>query len=233
MNNMLNAMYANRSMNNEDAINISSDESDDEPSEQSRSQNHGKAVDNQPVPLPSYQTFTEEFSIQAIGNNALRFSKELTVSKRSVGDLNEQTIVVDGQELVTAPPSRGSPRGGAPLPSKKRKYEANRADHDHDGATNGRSGPSSANKAARHYKREYPVQRTPITFQNVGGIDKILRDLCELLLHIKHPSVSSHFGLPPPHGLLLCGPPGSGKTLLAQAIAGVRHLFWQPRTESQ
>lgn len=59
-----------------------------------------------------------------------------------------------------------------------------------------------------------------ITFDDVGGMDKILKDLCELLLHVKHPEVYRHIGLPPPRGFLLHGPPGSGKTLLAHAIAG-------------
>lgn len=209
---------------NEDAINISSDESDGEPSDHGRNQNHGKVVNSNPTPIPSYHTFTEEFSIQAsIGNNAIRFSKELTVSKRAISDLNEPSGSQDGHELSAAPPLRGSSRGGASVPSKKRRFDINHHDYDPDAlAHNGRSASLSSAKSTKHYKREYVVQRTPITFKNVGGIDKILRDLCELLLHIKHPSVSTHFGLPPPHGLLLCGPPGSGKTLLAQAIAGVR-----------
>lgn len=70
-------------------------------------------------------------------------------------------------------------------------------------------------------KREYPVAASAFTFRDIGGADKILKELCELLLHIKHPEVYQHIGLPPPRGFLLHGPPGSGKTLLAQAIAGV------------
>lgn len=206
-------------MNNDDAINISSDESDGETVDQSRHQNHGKDDDNNPVLIPSYHTFTKEFSIQAsIGNNPVRISKELTISKRVLDDLGEPSISIDGHELASSRELHSRAIG----PSKKRKYD--RQDTDNDGVTqNGRTGASygSSPKSAKQFKREYVVQRSPITFKNVGGIDKILRDLCELLLHIKHPSVSSHFGLPPPHGLLLCGPPGSGKTLLAQAIAGV------------
>lgn len=79
-----------------------------------------------------------------------------------------------------------------------------------------------SSRPTKKFKKEFSPQTSPISFENVGGIDKILKDLCELLLHIKHPDIYKHIGLPPPRGFLLHGPPGSGKTLLAQAIAGVR-----------
>lgn len=85
------------------------------------------------------------------------------------------------------------------------------------------STPSS--RPAKKFKKEFSPQSASVSFENVGGIDKILKELCELLLHIKHPDVYKHIGLPPPRGFLLHGPPGSGKTLLAQAIAGVRGIF--------
>lgn len=73
---------------------------------------------------------------------------------------------------------------------------------------------------SKRFKKEVCARFVDINFDDVGGMDKILRDLCELLLHVKHPEVYRHIGLPPPRGFLLHGPPGSGKTLLAQAIAG-------------
>lgn len=74
----------------------------------------------------------------------------------------------------------------------------------------------------KKYKKEIWAKSVNVNFDNVGGMDKILKELCELLLHVKHPEIYRHIGLPPPRGFLLHGPPGCGKTLLANAIAGVR-----------
>lgn len=84
------------------------------------------------------------------------------------------------------------------------------------------------NEMSKKFKREVVVTNSPITFEDLGGMDKTLMELCELLLHIKHPEVYKHIGLPPPRGFLLHGPPGSGKTLLAQAIAGVSCITHGP-----
>lgn len=72
----------------------------------------------------------------------------------------------------------------------------------------------------KKFKKEVFAKFPTTTFEDVGGMDKTLKELCELILHIKHPEMYKHIGLPPPRGFLLHGPPGSGKTLLAHSIAG-------------
>ncbi|XP_078398936.1 nuclear valosin-containing protein-like isoform X2 [Cetorhinus maximus] len=48
--------------------------------------------------------------------------------------------------------------------------------------------------------------------------------VCQLLIHMRHPEVYQQLGVVPPRGFLLHGPPGCGKTLLAQAIVGELEL---------
>lgn len=48
--------------------------------------------------------------------------------------------------------------------------------------------------------------------------------MCKLLVHLRHPEIFEQIGVSPPRGFLLHGPPGCGKSLLANAIAGVSKL---------
>ncbi|NXM70239.1 NVL protein, partial [Serilophus lunatus] len=68
------------------------------------------------------------------------------------------------------------------------------------------------------------LYRPSVTFEDVGGNDDTLKEICKMLIHIRHPEVYNHLGVVPPRGFLLHGPPGCGKTLLAQAIAGELEL---------
>ncbi|KAK9541072.1 hypothetical protein VZT92_001147 [Zoarces viviparus] len=68
------------------------------------------------------------------------------------------------------------------------------------------------------------LQYPTLKFEDVGGNEETLTEVCRLLIHMRHPEVYQQLGMVPPRGFLLHGPPGCGKTLLAQAVAGELQL---------
>ena len=59
-----------------------------------------------------------------------------------------------------------------------------------------------------------------ITFKDVAGVEEAKRDLEEVVDFLKHPEKYQKMGARAPRGVLLVGPAGVGKTLLAKAVAG-------------
>ncbi|XP_029305231.1 nuclear valosin-containing protein-like isoform X2 [Cottoperca gobio] len=78
------------------------------------------------------------------------------------------------------------------------------------------------NKKAKSKSLE--LQYPTLKFEDVGGNEETLTEVCKLLIHVRHPEVYQKLGMVPPRGFLLHGPPGCGKTLLAQAVAGELQL---------
>ena len=66
------------------------------------------------------------------------------------------------------------------------------------------------------------VERPKVTFDDIGGLDEQKRELYEaVIMPLREPERFRELGVEPPRGVLLYGPPGCGKTLLAKAVAGM------------
>lgn len=66
--------------------------------------------------------------------------------------------------------------------------------------------------------------RTGVTFEDVAGADEAKEELVEVVDFLKNPQKYTEIGGKIPKGVLLVGAPGTGKTLLARAVAGVAEV---------
>ncbi|MFX1494666.1 MAG: CDC48 family AAA ATPase [Promethearchaeota archaeon] len=80
--------------------------------------------------------------------------------------------------------------------------------------------PETQLHISEHITEEEERGAEYVTYEDVGGLDKEIQRVREMVeLPLRHPSLFKRLGIDPPKGVLLRGPPGCGKTLLAKAVA--------------
>jgi cell division protease FtsH len=90
-------------------------------------------------------------------------------------------------------------------------------------AAKGAGGMGALGNFGRSQARRVDPEKIRVTFDDVAGIDESKKELSEIVDFLRNPERYSRLGGRMPHGVLLSGAPGTGKTLLARAVAGEAH----------